>query len=377
MHAARRAAARVPTIERQSIRESLRIFARVTSENLPAAGSRTPDNDKTQSHSKQNVGTSFEDMCAGTNVSGATHVNAHVSCGNTMQCFASLFMPPTGWRMAHLLDGGMLWQLSSNANVVVYSWRVHVSMRIRSALGLPGYSCVERDQFSRRAQAVGRWSSSRSLDHLEQALLQADEPRHLPRVFFCSLTWLTPGFRDSLVPLPDDDDTEIEATSSVAAAATRRLMLNSGGALGAHTGLLLDHKFSIIKHDNNCFQMVQGYMAHDADDGGAADAKEYLRQLVAETASAGALPSAVYGRFSTAGFTPGNGCDGFGLIGWKKSLSGAKFGIRFKRALMIASLLPSLRGFAVNDTFDAEGYAPFCFAATCIPFGRTCMAKLA
>eukprot|EP01043_Picozoa_sp_COSAG02_P115801 COSAG02_NODE_52179_length_309_cov_0.985714_1_plen_75_part_01 len=63
MYAARRAAARTPTIERQSIRESLRIFARVTSEHLPAAGSRTPDNDNAQPRSRQKAGTSFEDMC--------------------------------------------------------------------------------------------------------------------------------------------------------------------------------------------------------------------------------------------------------------------------------------------------------------------------
>lgn len=354
MHLAARRAARVPTIERQSIRESLRVFARVH-EHLSAAGSRTRD-DFAQPRSRRNAGTSFEDMCAATDVRGATHVNSHVSCGNTMQCFASLFMRPTGWRMPHLLDGGVIWQLSSNVNVVFYSWRVHVSTRLRSTLGLPAFTCVERDKFSRWAQSVGRWSSNRSLNRLEGALLQADEPQHLPRVFFCSLTWLTPGFRHSLVPLLDDDEIGMGGASRAAAKERRQPMLNGGGALGAHTGLLLDHKFSIIKHNNNCFQMVQGYMAHDADDGGAADA-EYLRQQVAATAS-GELPPPAYGRYSTAGFTPGNGCDGFGLIGWETSLSGAKFGVSFERGRMISSLLPSLRGFAVNDTFDAEGYVP-------------------
>lgn len=351
MQAARRAAGVPPTYERESIRESLRIFARIT-EYLPARSS-TLDSAQTSAAStaRRGVGTSFEDMCAGTDVRGATRLNSHVSCGNTMQCFASLFLPPTGERMAQLLDGGMFWQLSSNLNIVLYSWRVHVSTRLRSCLGLPAFSCVERDNFSRRAQSVSKWNSSRSLDRLQQALLQVDEPQHLPRVFFCSLTWLTPGFRDSLVPLLDDEEKENDVASA-GMESRRKPLLNSGGALGGHIGLLLDHKFSLIKHNNNCFQMVQGYMAHSADDGGAADA-EYLRGQVPQTSEEPSPP--VLGRFSTTGFTAGSGCAGFGLIGWKTSTSGANFGVRFERGLMTSSLLPALRGFAENDKFDAEG----------------------
>ena len=357
MHAARRAAGRPPTFERESIRESLRIFARIT-EYLPARSS-TLDSAQPSAAStvRRGAGTSFEDMCAATDVRGATRLNSHVSCGNTMQCFASLFLPPTGERMAHLLDGGMFWQLSSNPNIVFYSWRVHVCTRLRSRLGLPAFSWVERDNFSRRAQSVSKWTSSRSLDRLQRALLQVDEPQHLPRVFFCSLTWLTPGFRDSLVPLLDDDEKESE-DASADVERRRKPLLNSGGALGGHTGLLLDHKFSLIKHSNNCFQMVQGYMAHSADDGGAADA-EYLRGQVPPTPPGELSAPPVLGRFSTTGFTAGSGCAGFGLIGWKTSTSGANFGVRFERGRMTSSLLPALRGFAENETFDAEGCVHF------------------
>ena len=354
MRAAQRIAQRRPTYARESIRESLRVFGCVT-DNLGSGSSRHGwAHPSSASALQPNVSTLFEDMCAATGVSGAAHLNSHVSCGNTMRCFASLFLPPTGGKIADLLDGGMIWQLSSNVNVVLYSWRVHVSTRFRSSLGLPVFSDLQRRNFSRWAQSVGNWTSSRSLARLERSLLQTDEPQHLPRVFFCSLTWLTPGPGDSLVALLDNEENENDG-DSIDATRRREPMVNSRGALGVHSGLLLDHKFSIIKHDNKCFQMVQGYMAHTADDGGAADA-EYLRAQVALNSSGELSRGALYGRFSSIGFTPGTGCDGFGLVGWKNSVSGAKFGSVFERARLISSLLPPLRGFAENKTFDAERY---------------------
>lgn len=366
MRAAQRVTQRPPTYARESIRESLRVFGLVT-EKLASGSSR---HDRTYPSSasalRRNVSTSFEDMCAATGVSGAARLNSHVSCGNTMQCFASLFLPPTGWRIADLLDGGMIWQLSSNVNVVLYSWRVHVSTRFRSFLGLPAYTKIQRRSFSRWAQSVGNWTSARSLAGLERSLLQTDEPQHLPRVFFCNLTWLTPGPGGSLVALLDDDDNENDG-ECIDVKRRREPMVNSGGALGVHGGLLLDRKFSIIKHNNNCFQMIQGYMAHTADDGGAADA-EYLRAQVALNSS-GEQSRAFHGRFSTIGFTAGAGCDGFGFIGWKTTVSGAKFGVRFERDLLISSLLPSLRGFAENHKFDAGGYV--CFATQPVAFLQT------
>jgi hypothetical protein len=175
MFAARR---RHPSYGRVSVRESLRVFARVT-ESLRAESEapRPPMAAEGAAPSRtaaRAVGgcTSFEDMCAATDVCGAGRMNSHVSCGNTMQCFASLFLPPSGWRMAHLLDGGTLWQLGHNANIVIYSWRIHVSTRARLWLGLPEFSRAARGDFSRWAQSVGRWSSGRSLDRLERQLLQ-------------------------------------------------------------------------------------------------------------------------------------------------------------------------------------------------------------
>ena len=229
----------------------------------------------------------------------------------------------------------MLAQLASHANIVMYSWRVHVSTRAREALGYPASSSAARRDFSCRAQRIGQWLSLRSMDHLERSLLQLDEPHHLPRVFFCSLAWVTPGCRDSLAPLSLED--------SGAVVGTRKLPeLNGGGAVGVQNGLLLDHRFAIVKHDNHAFELVQGYMAHSPDDGGAADA-----ELVA-TRIGTPLPP---GRFSTAGFTPGAGSAGFGLIGWQRVAGGA-----FGRSHMTTSLLASLRGFASNKKFDASAY---------------------
>ena len=189
-------------------------------------------------------------------------------------------------------------------------------------------------------------------------------------MFFCSLTWLTPGFRDSLAVLPDDEDEdededehchhEEDFTPGRRVKERAEPVLNSGGAVGVQSGLLLDHKFSIIKHDNDSFQIVQGYMAHLADDGGAADAAYLYGQLgravVATPAQPAVAPAPLQGRFSTAGFTPGAGCAGFGLIGWQQdTAAGARLGAGFSRERMASSLLPSLRGFAENDSFDARG----------------------
>ena len=158
----------------------------------------------------------------------------------------------------------------------------------------------------------------------------------------------------------DEDYQEADSTSGRRVKERAEPVLNSGGAVGVQSGLLLDHKFSIIKHDNDSFQIVQGYMAHLADDGGAADAAylhERLACAVAATPAQPAVaPAPLRGRFSTAGFTPGAGCAGFGVIGWQQdTAAGARLGAGFSRGRMASSLLPSLRGFAENDTFDARG----------------------
>ena len=318
-----------PTHARQSVRESLRVFKRVT-ERLGTQPASANDRRRRPGATTDDDSSSFERLCSATGVEGTGRLSEVASCGDTQLAFASLFLPPAGWECRRLLDGSVLAQLASHANIVMYSWRVHVSTRAREALGYPALSSAARRDFSRWAQRIGQWSSARSMDQLERSLLQLDEPHHLPRVFFCSLAWVTPGRGDSLAPLSLQD--------------RKRKMpeLNGGGAVGVQNGLLLDHRFAIVKHDNHAFELVQGYMAHSPDDGGAADA-----ELVA-TRTGAPLPP---GRFSTAGFTPGAGSAGFGLIGWQRSTGGA-----FGRSRMATSLLASLRGFASNKTFDASAY---------------------
>eukprot|EP01050_Picozoa_sp_SAG11_P017383 SAG11_NODE_2503_length_3278_cov_1.735451_1_plen_243_part_00 len=113
---------------RQSIRESLRVFARVT-RHLAAA----PPSDACVVRPN----TSFEELCKGTGVPGTARLGGPASCGNTMECFASLFVSPHSSQMSELLDGGVLWQLAHNPNVAIYSWQVHVAAQIRALLGRP------------------------------------------------------------------------------------------------------------------------------------------------------------------------------------------------------------------------------------------------
>ena len=96
---------------------------------------------------------------------------------------------------------------------------------------------------------------------------------------------------------------------------TKLAEVDSDGFVGVQSGLLLDHRFTIIKHTNDHFQLVQGYMAHPADDGGAVDSHRLGDE--ARAAPNGAERANPRGRFSTPGFTSGAGSGGFGLMGWR------------------------------------------------------------
>jgi hypothetical protein len=160
----------VVTHGRESVRESLRVFSRVTrhlaATQAPSVAVRGSANAAAAARA------TFEGLCAATGVPGAARLAQPSSCGNTMECFASLFVPPGSLQMSQLLDGGGLWQLWHNPNVVIYSWHVHVVARARRFLGWTQASLGARTRLSRWAQCIGRRSSSLALDRLERALLQ-------------------------------------------------------------------------------------------------------------------------------------------------------------------------------------------------------------
>ena len=172
--------------------------------------------------------TAFERLCALSGVPGTEHLSNWVSCGNTQECFAALFVNPEAaagrWRIHSLLHGSDAWQLASNPNVVLYTWRVHVATKLRAWLGYAPFSSADRVGFSRYAQSVGRRSSERFHTKLARSLLSADEPQHLPRVFFCSLTWLTPGFEETLAELDLDDEDDDEAERAYRLRATQHIL---------------------------------------------------------------------------------------------------------------------------------------------------------
>eukprot|EP01050_Picozoa_sp_SAG11_P017384 SAG11_NODE_2503_length_3278_cov_1.735451_2_plen_258_part_00 len=181
------------------------------------------------------------------------------------------------------------------------------------------------------------------------------------------MTWVTPGFHGSLAALEFDGHCggTAAAAAAVVANAAAAPKLNSGGAVGVQSGLLLDHRFSVIKHDNDRFQVVQGYIAHAADDGGLAEAQgAHLAHKEGWWSAPEGTHFPLRGRFSTPGFTAGDGSAGFGLMGWQGTTLGASMG-QFSRKHMQASLLLSLRGFAENESFDASGCAELflCFSS--------------
>lgn len=205
---------------RVSVRESLRVFERVTDSlsaacpGAAAAAAPPPAKDGAQP-SRSNTGaagppddSAFERLCALSGVPGTEHLNNWVSCGNTQEAFAALFIDPNTLDpgVHSLLHGSDAWQLASNRNIVLFTWRFHVTTKLWAWLGYAPFTAADRNEFSCYAQSVGSSSSKRFLTKLEHSLLTEDAPQHLPRVFFCSLTWLTPGFSATLAELDDDDE---------------------------------------------------------------------------------------------------------------------------------------------------------------------------
>lgn len=68
--------------------------------------------------------------------------------------------------------------------------------------------------------------------------MTADLPTNLPRILFCSMVWITPNLNHTLCDNNDNQN-------------------NNVTDIGKY---IKDHMFTIIKHNNNSFQLIQGYI---------------------------------------------------------------------------------------------------------------------
>ncbi|GMI39175.1 hypothetical protein TeGR_g3385 [Tetraparma gracilis] len=278
-------AMRFPSEGRLSIRESLRIFSLLTA-SLPPARPASPG-PATRAQAVR-AGSSFERLFPPSLIPGTASMSGPPSCGNTLRCFASLFLLP-GAGLDGAVDGSPAAQLLANPNLLLYAWRLHLDAPVREALGLAPRAAASREAYSRFSQGVARSSAGRGERLLRGELMGTDGEHALPRVLFCSVAWIK------------------------------------------------DHQFCVVKHSNERFQVVQGYLKQDADDGGTG------------------------GRRGNPAFSAGRESAGFGLAGWQEVNSrriqgrqyGAREGIGKRR---MEHFLDGLQGFARNDVFDASGY---------------------
>ena len=74
-----------------------------------------------------------------------------------------------------------------------------------------------------------RHQATQNTKALSRSLLQIDAPQDLPRVVFCNMSWV---LLDAL-EIDDNEDAALHVK---------------------------DHQWAIVKHGNNSFQLVQGYM---------------------------------------------------------------------------------------------------------------------
>lgn len=198
---------RACTEARTSIRESLRIF-RILQE--------SPHN--------------FEQLCfaySTKSINSNTFQFASpndASCGNFIKCFTALFLRKKDINrhiLNSVIDGSAIQQYWNHSNLVMHSILLELSlMPEKWKWGI----------LSGNADRISKYQARSSLNSLSDQLLITDDKENLPRVFLMSMSWV---FVEKV---------------------------NGTSKLKSHDKPIGDHKFAVIKHDNDCFQMIQNYI---------------------------------------------------------------------------------------------------------------------
>jgi hypothetical protein len=181
--------------------------------------------------------------------------------------------------LGNIIDGTPIEVFLSNPNILLYSFRNNFS----------NPHTKKRYAYDKFAAKVSRISSSRNLESLRARLICNDDIAHLPRIMFCSLAWVQPT---------SEADSEMNVK---------------------------DHKFTVIKHSNDRFQLVQGYVAESA--------------TTMNNCGQQCIPS-----------------KGFDLRRWQESENIYSSSNGFNYILM-SSFLKGMYNFCEDSSFDAVGYA--------------------
>jgi hypothetical protein len=157
------------------------------------------------------------------------------SCGLTSQCFAALFFSQNQIASNYITlhtNGSDIVQLWDNWNLVLYGmWKRHLGRRPNHSTGGYKYS-------TKMTTRLLRWRAASKADDLSAFLLQDDSEEVLPKVVFCNLTWVLLHNKDhnknsAHHDIKDNDSSQEDVK---------------------------DHQFCIIKHNNDRFQLLQGYI---------------------------------------------------------------------------------------------------------------------
>jgi hypothetical protein len=341
-----------PTEARRSIRASLGIFGQIEDYlEFAAKNNSIGSESEISSYSrhrrkllsqKQPSHLLFERLVAqNANTPNRLSMTAMSSCGHTSQCFASLFfskeqIESNSMILAHT-NGTDIVQLWENWNIVWYGIQKRWATSSSSFCSLLVTNIL-------RLRAVHKAGT------LSESLLRIDPPKDLPRVVFCNLTWVlcqqikTDSPPESMLELrkqttspdddhDDDDDGSIDALKHVK-----------------------DHQWCIIKHDNDRFQVVQGYIGsvhgnHSNQRGWCAEEVRSGTDVV-RTASTSTNDNVVVE-------------GGYCLSDWQHQLSkgdrhlvhGGRFSSRHGFSCMeMEGFLCKILTFATSPSFDAASY---------------------
>jgi hypothetical protein len=242
------------TEARASIRESVRIFGCIEqyverewllqSQSCHAGKAAPPHNlPKRPLHLFERLVTTSAD-------SNRLVFDGVASCGFTSQCFASLFFSKKQIAANHILlytNAADLTQLWDNLNIILYGIR-------RRHYGHGGVQ-FPMSGFIDGVTRLFRFRATAKIDELTASLLRDDPPEQLPRVLFCNLTWILLHDEQNEERLIEDNGTDEDGAKFVK-----------------------DHQWIVIKHANDHFQLVQGYIATSSSRGHCLAAFQNLKK---------------------------------------------------------------------------------------------------
>jgi len=282
--------------ERLSIRESLRIFSRIETllkvKNSGSGGAAVFESAILDNQSIFGPTTPVvsDHTLPLTHTHTSTPMRIERSCGATNKAFASLFFSRQQLTQTNsveeLVNGSQLQQIGGNLNIFMWGLRdTSWLTSLGKIFGIPDIQCTVHES------SLFPFLASRNVTALRDSLVRPDATGELPRVFFCNATWVLydrdvrqrlshlhkqesqqlrrqrqrqrpAGRSHSHTPAKSKEVVRAENNSATAPAVPLAAATGAAEETDAVTALSVkDHQWAVIKHDNDHFQIVQGYIA--------------------------------------------------------------------------------------------------------------------